>query len=374
MKKLKVVTIVGTRPEIIRLSRLIPKLDQYTDHVLVHTGQNSDPMLNDVFFDDLELRKPDYFLDVDTSSMGSVMGDTIKKSEEVLLKEKPDAVMILGDTNSSVAAIVAERMHIPVYHMEAGNRSFDANVPEELNRKMVDHVASFNLPYNEHSRRNLISEGLNPRFIYATGSPLREVIESNLAKIKSSTVLSRLGLKKDEYFLVSAHRQENVDPSERLESIVACLVAVRDEWSLPIIVSTHPRTKKRLEELGLTKIEGVSFHAPLGYLDYNNLQLNSRSVISDSGTLAEEAAILGFSAVSLRDSTERPEALERGTLVLSGLTPDSVLNALRVTKDLGFAESMDDGYAVRDFSDKVIKLLFSTSDKVASWRGVRRFK
>jgi UDP-N-acetylglucosamine 2-epimerase (non-hydrolysing) len=326
-----------------------------------------------VFFGDLELRKPDYYLNVDTSSMGSVMGDTLKKSEEVFVKENPDAVMILGDTNSSVAAIVAERMHIPVYHMEAGNRCFDANVPEELNRRMIDHVASFNLPYNDHARRNLMSEGLDPRYIYATGSPMREVIESNLGKINSSNALNELGLKKDEFFVVSAHRQENVDAPERLKSIVSCLVAVRNKWNLPILVSTHPRTRKRLDDFGLNKVEGVSFHAPLGYFDYNNLQLNSKCVISDSGTLAEEAAILGFSAISLRDSTERPEAIEMGTVVLSGLMPDSVLDALRLTENSSLTGSMDAGYLVRDFSDRVLKILFSTSDKVATWRGVRKF-
>jgi UDP-N-acetylglucosamine 2-epimerase (non-hydrolysing) len=220
VSKIKVVTVVGTRPEIIRLSRLITKLDEYTNHIFVHNGQNSDPKLNDVFFEDLELRQPDYYLNVDTSSMGSVMGDTIKKSEALFLKEKPDAVMILGDTNSAVAAIVAERMHIPVYHMEAGNRSFDANVPEELNRKMVDHVASFNLPYNDYSLRNLLAEGIHPRNICITGSPIKEIYEHYKGKIAKSNVLKGLGLKKDGYFLVSVHRQENVDLPERLEKVV----------------------------------------------------------------------------------------------------------------------------------------------------------
>jgi UDP-N-acetylglucosamine 2-epimerase len=371
MKKLKVVTIVGTRPEIIRLSRLIPKLDQHTDHVLVHTGQNSDPMLNDVFFDDLELRKPDYFLGVDTSSMGSVMGDTIKKSEEVLLKEKPDAVMILGDTNSSVAAIVAERMHIPVYHMEAGNRSFDANVPEELNRKLVDHVASFNLPYNDYSLRNLLAEGIHPRRVCITGSPIREIYEYHKDKIAKSTVVEDLGLKRGEYFLVSIHRQENIDLQERLESVIECLVAVRDEWKLPILVSTHPRTRRRLEEFGLSKVEGINFHEPFGYLDYNQLQLNARCVISDSGTISEESAVVGFSAVSLRDSIERPESLDSGAMILAGLEPTNLKISLELSMSSVRIPSYPLGYEVSDFSERVLKYVVSTATKQAEWFGIR---
>jgi len=286
------------------------KLDEYTDHILVHTGQNSDSKLNEVFFEDLELRQPDYFLNVDTSSMGSVMGDVLRKSEQVFLKEKPAAVMILGDTNSSIAAIVAERMHIPVYHMEAGNRSFDNNVPEELNRKMVDHVASFNLPYNDYSMRNLLAEGIHPRFIQKTGSPIREIYEHYKDKIAASTAVEDLGLKPGGYFLVSVHRQENVDLPERLEKVLDCLVAVREEWGMPIMVSTHPRTRVRLEALDRKNLEGVTFHDPFGYLDYNKLQKEAKCVISDSGTISEESSLIGFSAVTLRDSMERPEALK----------------------------------------------------------------
>ena len=253
--RLTVVTIVGTRPEIIRLSRLVPKLDEYTNHIFVHTGQNSDPKLNDVFFEDLGLRRPDYFLNVDTSSMGSVMGDTLRKSEELFIKLKPDAVMILGDTNSAVAAIVAERLHIPVYHMEAGNRSFDINVPEERNRRMVDHVASFNLPYNDYSLRNLLAEGIHPRTICVTGSPIREVYEHNKEKIKNSQILTKLGVTKGRYFLVSVHRQENVDLPERMSNVLECLKQVRDEWGLPILVSTHPRTESKLASIGALDLD-----------------------------------------------------------------------------------------------------------------------
>lgn len=372
MSKLKVVTIVGTRPEIIRLSRLIPKLDEYTNHVFVHTGQNSDPKLNEVFFTDLELRQPDYYLNVDTSSMSSVMGDTLKKSEELFLREKPDAVMILGDTNSAISAIVAERMHIPVYHMEAGNRSFDANVPEELNRRMVDHVASFNLPYNDYSLRNLLAEGIHPRNMCITGSPIREIYEHNKDKIAKSKIVDELGLKQGGYFLVSVHRQENVDSQERLRLVMDCLTSVRDEWKLPVLVSTHPRTRKRLEEFGLTGVEGINFHEPFGYIDYNNLQLNAKCVISDSGTISEESAILGFPGISLRDSIERPESLDSGSMILSGLNPANLILGIRAIG--GRADNslrMPAGYETSDFSERVFRFLVSTITQHKFWFGIR---
>jgi UDP-N-acetylglucosamine 2-epimerase (non-hydrolysing) len=368
LKKLKVVTIVGTRPEIIRLSRLIPKLDEYTDHILVHTGQNSDPKLNEVFFEDLELRQPDYFLNVDTSSMGSVMGDVLKKSEEVFLKEKPDAVMILGDTNSSIAAIVAERMHIPVYHMEAGNRSFDNNVPEELNRKMVDHVASFNLPYNDYSMRNLLAEGIHPRFIQKTGSPIREIYEHYKDKIATSNAVGDLGLSPGGYFLVSVHRQENVDLPERLEKVLDCLVAVREKWGMPVMVSTHPRTRVRLEALARKDLEGITFHEPFGYLDYNKLQLEAKLVISDSGTISEESSIMGFPAVTLRSSTERPEALAAGSIIMTGLEPWALISSIELEALTRTRLQMPEGYEVSDFSDRIVKFLFSTCRSVAHWQ------
>lgn len=372
MKKLKVVTIVGTRPEIIRLSRLIPKLDEFTDHVLVHTGQNYDRQLNEVFFEDLELRRPDYFLNVDTTSFGTVMGDTLKKSEEVFLKEKPDAVMILGDTNSAIAAVVAERMHIPVYHMEAGNRSFDNNVPEELNRRMIDHVATFNLPYNDFSMRNLLEEGLHPRFIYKTGSPMREVYEHFESKIEASDVLARLGLEENQYFLVSLHRQENVDAPNRLKMALDSLVAVRDEWGLPILVSTHPRTKKHLMAISNVDFEGIDFHEPFGYLDYNRLQNGARCVISDSGTISEEASIAAFRAVSLRDSIERPEAILTGSTILTGLSAVHVVNCVQLATSSSFLAAVPEGYEVSDFSERILRVLYSTARQKRFWTGARQ--
>ena len=365
-------TIVGTRPEIIRLSRLIPKLDEHTDHILVHTGQNYDRQLNDVFFEELELRQPDYYLEVDTSSMGAVMGDTLRKAEEVFLRERPDAVMILGDTNSAIAAVVAERMHIPVYHMEAGNRSFDNNVPEELNRKMVDHVASFNLPYNDYSMRNLLNEGIHPRRIQKTGSPIAEIYEYYRTQIDSSGILNQLDLKTDSYFLISVHRQENVDIPDRLSLVLDCLRALRDEFGLPVLVSTHPRTRAKLSALSQDDLGEIIFHEPFGYLDYNKLQENAYCVVSDSGTISEESSIAGFPAVSLRDSIERPEALETGSTILAGLDVSTLLSSVRLAT-LGLAPSqIPEGYEVQDFSERVLRFLVSTAKKHHSWAGIRR--
>lgn len=354
MKKLKVVTILGTRPEIIRLSRLIPKLDEHTDHTLVHTGQNYDRELNEVFFEDLELRQRDYYLDVDTSSLGAVMGDTLRKAEEVFIREKPDAVMILGDTNSAIAAVVAERMHIPVYHMEAGNRSFDANVPEELNRRMVDHVSSFNLPYNDYSMRNLLDEGINPRFIHKTGSTMLEIVRYYEKFISSSKILEQLNLVPGGYFLASIHRQENVDNPLRLTRVLEVLEGVQNERQKPVIVSTHPRTQRRLDDLQLVVPDGITFAPPFGYFDYNRLQVGAFCVISDSGTVSEESSILNFPAVTLRESMERPEALAAGTVLMTGLDVSSALSTIRFAVNSSRARSTPEGYEVQDFSDRVI--------------------
>jgi UDP-N-acetylglucosamine 2-epimerase (non-hydrolysing) len=347
-------------------------LDQFTNHVLVHTGQNSDASLNDVFFSDLEIRRPDYHLNVDTSSLGSTLGDVLRKSEQVFLKEKPDAVMILGDTNSAIAAIVAERLHIPVYHMEAGNRSFDHNVPEELNRKLVDHVASFNLPYNDYSMRNLLAEGIHPRFVHKTGSPIREIFEHNRIKILASTVIEDLGLIADSYFVVSVHRQENVDSPKRLKSVMECLNAVQERWKLPVIVSTHPRTRRMMDSLLPERPRGIRFLDPFGYLDYNKLQLGARCVISDSGTISEEATIVGFRAISFRDSIERPEALDTGATLLGGLDATSLLRAIELETSLAKTSEIPDGYEVLDFSHRVLKFLHSTVGQHREWKGIRQ--
>ena len=378
-EKLTVVTVVGTRPEIIRLSRVIPLLDKHFNHIFVNTGQNKDPMLSKVFFDELEIRTPDLYLDVDTSTLGAVLGDTLAKIEKVFLEHKPDAVLILGDTNSAISAVLAKRMHIPVYHMEAGNRSFDENVPEETNRRLVDHVSDFNLPYTEHARRNLLAEGLPPRRIMVSGSPMREVLDSYMQKIHASNILEVLDLEPQKYFLVSAHRQENVDSPERLKDLLETLKKVHETWGLPIMVSTHPRTRKQLESIpGYKETKGVVFHEPFGFVDYNKLQLNAKCVLSDSGTISEESIILGFPAVTIRDSMERPEALEFGGIVMTGLKAPNVIAGIRsVTEDRSSSKEssrnlLPAGYEVNDCSTRVVRFMLSTISRHHEWAGIRR--
>lgn len=375
MNKPTIVTIVGTRPEIIRLSRVIAKLDESVNHIFVHTGQNYDPKLNDIFFSELNVRTPDYFLNVDTSSLGAVLGDTLNKTEEVFIKHKPDGVVILGDTNSAIAAVLAKRMHIPVYHMEAGNRSFDENVPEETNRRMVDHVSDFNLAYTEHARRNLLNEGLHPRRVVVTGSPMREILSHYLPAIEGSKVLETLKLQKGRYFLVSAHRQENVDNPARLTDLLETLTAINSEWNVPVLISTHPRTRKQLENLpAYSEIPGVIYHEPFGFLDYNKLQLNALAVVSDSGTISEEASILGFPAVTIRDSMERPEALEVGGIVMTGLGKDNVIAGIRevVANPPKADRTLPEGYEVTNVSERVVRFILSTVSRHHEWAGIRR--
>lgn len=367
----KVLTVVGTRPEIIRLSRVMARLDETVDHVLVHTGQNYDYELNGIFFDEMGIRKPDHFLEVDTSSLGRVLGETLIKTEEVLLKERPDAVLVLGDTNSCVAAIMAKRMRIPVYHMEAGNRCFDENVPEETNRRLVDHVADFNLVYTEHARRNLLAEGLHPRRILLTGSPMKEVLLHHREQFAASQVLTEIGLIEGEYLLVSAHREENVDNSERLNALLDCLVAAHERFGLPVLVSTHPRTKKRLEALGRNLPVGLIFHKPLGFVDYVRLQQDALCVLSDSGTISEESSILGFSAVTLRDSIERPEALDTGAIVMTGLDPDNVIEGIEEAVRHTGRVVVPTDYAIQNCSQRVARFILSTNRRHREWAGLR---
>ncbi|MEB0201771.1 UDP-N-acetylglucosamine 2-epimerase (non-hydrolyzing) [Cryobacterium sp. 5I3] len=374
MKKPVIITIVGTRPEIIRLSRIIPRLDEVFDQVLVHTGQNHDRQLNEVFFEDLAVRAPDRFLNVDTSSLGAVLGDTLRTIEQVFLEVKPDGVLILGDTNSAISALLAKRMHIPVYHMEAGNRSFDENVPEETNRRMVDHISDFNLPYTEHARRNLLAEGLQPRRIAVTGSPMREVLDYYRPAIEASGVLSQLDLTERGYFLVSAHRQENVDSPARLAELLDTLQAVHEKWKLPVLVSTHPRTRRHLAEMpNFDRLTGVIFHEPFGFLDYNRLQLGALCVLSDSGTISEESAILGFPAVTIRDSMERPEALETGTIVMTGLRSEDVIAGITevISDAYSSPTTLPAGYEVADASRRVVRFMQSTLARHHQWAGIR---
>ncbi len=369
----KVMTIVGTRPEIIRLSAVIRRLDECVDHVLVHTGQNYDYELNGIFFDELNIRKPDHYLDVDTSSVGATLGGILVKTEAVLLEERPDAVLILGDTNSSIAAVIAKRMRIPVYHMEAGNRCFDENVPEETNRRLVDHVADFNLVYTEHARRNLLAEGLHPRRIVLTGSPMKEVLLQHESRFETSTVLEDLGVVAGQFLLVSAHREENVDSPTRLGALLDCLEAAHAEFALPVIVSTHPRTRRRLEALGRQTPEGVVFHEAMGFIDYVRLQQVAYCVLSDSGTISEESSILGFPAVTLRDSIERPEALDVGSIIMTGLNPANLVEAVRaMVSSPAAARAIPAEYAVEDCSQRAVNFILSTHRRHREWAGIRR--
>ncbi len=374
MNKLKVLTVVGTRPEIIRLSSTIKLLEKYTDHVIAHTGQNYDYELNEIFFEDLGLPKPKHFMNVDTSSLGSAIGDIFKKTEEILDFEKPDAMLVLGDTNSCLSAYMAKRKHIPIFHMEAGNRSFDFNVPEEINRRIIDHIADFNLVYTEHARRHLLSEGLPHRRIYLSGSPMYEVLHDNMDKIKASKVLEEMKLKEKEYFVVSVHREENVDNPNNLKQILDVLNSLAKEYKVPIIVSTHPRTRKRLEALSKSpNHELLNFHKPFGFNDYINLQMNARCVISDSGTISEESAILSFPAISLRESMERPEAQDAGTIILTGFNADVVLNAVSTSieaHDQGRGGEMPADYSIPNTSQRVLNLILGNTKLSNKWYGI----
>jgi UDP-N-acetyl-L-fucosamine synthase len=376
MSKLKVMTFIGTRPEIIRLSRTMARLDEHMDQIIVHTGQNYDYELNEIFFRDLELRKPDHFLGVDTSSLEASVGDIIRKSGDVLRKLSPDAVLVLGDTNSCLAAYMAKRLHIPVFHMEAGNRCFDFNVPEEINRRIIDHIADFNLVYTEHARRHLIAEGLPQRRIYLTGSPMKEVLMYYMPKIKQSKVLGSLSLGEGKYFIVSTHREENVDNKENLVRILFILNRLAEDYKLPVIVSTHPRTRKRLEMItGMEMNPLIRFMKPFGFIDYVYLQMNALCAISDSGTISEESSILNFPAISLRQSMERPEAQDAGTIVLTGFEPDAVTESIRIVinefKDGGGYKKIAEDYTIENTSWRVLKLISGNTRLSNIWNGIK---
>jgi UDP-N-acetylglucosamine 2-epimerase len=371
---MKVMTVVGTRPEIIRMAAVLKRLDSTpgVEHVLVHTGQNWDHRLNGLFFEELGLRTPDHMLEVDTSSLGATLGDILRKTEGILEAEKPDAFLVLGDTNSTFSLIMAKRFMIPTYHMEAGNRCFDANVPEETNRRIVDHTADFNLAYTEHARRNLLAEGLEARRIVVTGSPLREVLDMYRSAIDETKILEKLGVSQGRYFLISAHRQENVDNPLRLELLIQSLNMIAETWSYPVLVSTHPRMRKKMEELGVNAPHKlVQFHEPFGFLDYNKLQLESACVLSDSGTIAEESSILGFPAVTLRGAIERPEALDTGSILMVDLDPERVVAGVRFVMNRQGRPQVPTDYCIPNTSERVVNFILSTAAQHKSWSGLR---
>ena len=364
MSKLKLMTILGTRPEIIRLSETLKRCDEFFRHVLVHTGQNYDYELNQIFFDELGLRSPDYFLNCAGDNLGQTMGNILARSYELLLKEKPDAVLILGDTNSALSAISAKRLKIPIFHMEAGNRCWDWNVPEMINRKIVDHISDVNLPYTEHARRYLLAEGLDGKMIFVTGSPMKELFLRHREKISSSNVLERLGLSPKNYFLLSSHREENIDNEKNFLSLMNSINALAEKYRLPIIYSTHPRSRKFIERRQFKFNPLVRSLPPFGFFDYCKLQTEARCVLSDSGTLSEESAMLKFPAVLIRTSTERPEVLDKGTIILGGVTEEEISQAVELaiaTREENFIEANDYADAV---SMKVVKIIQSYTNVV----------
>ena len=372
---LKVMTIVGTRPEIIKLSRVMAELEEHVKHVIVHTGQNYDYELNEIFFKELGIRKPDYFLDSVGPTLAATIGNIIAKADEVMEKEKPDCILLYGDTNSCLSVMAAKRRKIPVFHMEAGNRSFDQRVPEELNRKVVDHLSDINMTLTEHARRYLVAEGIRPETVIKTGSPMKEVLAYYMPKILKSGVLKRLKLKKNAYFVVSTHREENIDSPENFRNLLESLNALAKKYSMPVIVSTHPRTRKKLEELGMKGLDKrISFLKPLGFYDYVKLQLSAFCVVSDSGTITEESTILNIPAVTIRQAHERPEGMDEGTLIMCGLKTERVLESVAVVVKQHSAAKRQfrlvPDYDVDNVSKKVLRIILSYTDYVnrTVWR------
>ena len=371
---MRVATVVGTRPEIIRLSRVVAALGRYMDHVLIHTGQNYDHELNGIFFEDLEIRKPDYFLEAAGKSAAETIGNVIAKSDEVLGKVQPDAMLVLGDTNSCLAAIAAKRRKIPVFHMEAGNRCFDERVPEEINRKIVDHISDINMPYSDISREYLLREGLPPDRIIKTGSPMYEVLDFYRPKIDCSDVLERLSLKEGEYFVVSAHREENIESPPQFRNLVGVLNLLASKYELPVIVSVHPRTRKRIDSEGVIFPDKIRLMKPMGFSDYVHLMMAARATLSDSGTITEEASILNFRALNIREAHERPEGMEEGAVMMTGLEPGRVAEGLEILKMQPWGAErvlqIVGDYNVPNVSEKVIRIILSYTDYVRRvvWR------
>jgi UDP-N-acetylglucosamine 2-epimerase (non-hydrolysing) len=362
MKKLKLMTIVGTRPEIIKLSEVIKKSDKYFEHILVHTGQNYDFTLNQVFFEDLGIREPDHYLNVVGDNLGQTMGNVLAKSYEILVQEQPDALLVLGDTNSCLSVISAKRLKIPIFHMEAGNRCFDENLPEEINRRIVDHTSDVNLCYTEHARNYLNWEGVPKERTYVVGSPMAEILKVNKDKINNSKVLEKLGLEKGQYILLSAHREENIDNEDNFVALMNAVNAMAQNYNLPVIYSTHPRSKKYIELRGFKFHPNVRSLQPFGFADYNRLQQNALCVVSDSGTIAEEASYFKFPAVSVRTSTERPEALDKGNMVIGSITTEQVLQAVNIAVEMNVNGDMGvnvPSYVDENVSTKVVKLIQS---------------
>jgi UDP-N-acetylglucosamine 2-epimerase len=367
MKKMKLMTIMGTRPEIIRLSAVIKKADMYFDHTLVHTGQNYDYTLNEVFFKDLGLRPPNHYLESVGKDLGETMGNIIAKSYDIIEREKPDALLVLGDTNSALAAISAKRLKVPIFHMEAGNRCWDWNVSEMINRKIVDHISDINLPYTENSRRYLLDEGIDGKTIFVTGSPMREVLRDHANEIEASDVLSELGLESNKYILISAHREENIDNEDNFFSLMNSINSIADNYNLPVIYSTHPRSKKFIDKRNFKFHPLVKSLQPFGFMDYNKLQKNAYCVLSDSGTLSEESAMHGFAGVLIRTSTERPEVLDKGTVVIGGIKEDTIEQSIELAvsmRDNNEEVAMPLDYIDTNVSNKVIKVIQSYYDIV----------
>jgi len=368
MQRTKVMTVVGTRPEIIRLSRVMARLDEDVEHILVHTGQNYDYELNKIFFDDLGLRKPDVFLEAAGETAAATIGRIIERMDTCLDEQRPDALLVLGDTNSCLAAIPAKRRKVPIFHMEAGNRCFDQRVPEETNRKIVDHISDINMPYSSIAREYLLREGLPPDQVIKTGSPMFEVLQHYLPKIRESSVLEKLGLESGKFFVVSCHREENVDSDRNLENLVASLNLLAREYGEPIIMSTHPRTRKRFEAKSVRLDPLVRTLKPLGFCDYNRLQLESRLAVSDSGTITEESSILNFPAINIREAHERPEGMEEGSVIMCGLDPDRFIEAARIAQKQARGDARDfrlvADYSMPNVSEKVLRIILSYIDYV----------